>query len=155
MLIYNILTEITIVQFAIIALYEIITISIVTFVFKKRLTLKIYLFVILLALILSTISVIITSGNYGGTAYHERSGWPLQYYFVSRNIGIGTNIAVPYAFNFVFSRFFANTFIWLYLPVVIYAIYLNKKRTRAFILFISIALILFFSLVAGFSKFNL
>jgi len=155
MFIYNLIAEITADQFIIIALYEIIAISIVSFVFKKRLTLRIYFFTILLALILSIISVIIARGNYGGTAYHERFGWPIQYYFVSRNIEIGTNIAVPYSFNFIFSKFFANTFLWLYLPVVIYTIYLNKKRTKAFILYASFALILFIGLVAGFSLFNL
>jgi len=155
MFIYNLIAEITADQFIIIALYEIIAISIVSFVFKKRLTLRIYFFTILLALILSIISVIIARGNYGGTAYYERFGWPIQYYFVSRNIEIGTNIAVPYSFNFIFSKFFANTFLWLYLPVVIYTIYLNKKRTKAFILYASFALILFIGLVAGFSLFNL
>lgn len=155
MFIYNLIAEITADQFIIIALYEIIAISIVSFVFKKKLALRIYFFTILLALILSIISVIIARGNYGGTAYHERFGWPIQYYFVSRNIEIGTNIAVPYSFNFIFSKFFANTFLWLYLPVVIYTIYLNKKRTRAFILCTNFALILFIGLIAGFSLFNL
>lgn len=155
MLIYNLIAEITADQFVVIALYEIITLSIVTFIFKKKLTLKICFFTILLALILSILSMIIARGNYGGTAYHERFGWPIQYYYVSRNIEIGTNISVPYEFNFSFSKFFSNTFIWLYLPVVTYAIYLNKKRIKSFILFISMTLILFFGLVAGFSLFNL
>jgi hypothetical protein len=155
MLIYNHIAEITADQFIIIALYEIITISIIIFLFKKRLTTKIYFFTILLALILSIISIIFARGNYGGTAYHERFGWPIQYYYVSRNIEIGTNIAVPYALDFYFSKFFANTFFWLYLPIVFYTIYLNKKRTKAFILFISLTLLFFFCLIIGFSLFNL
>ena len=155
MLIYNRIAEITADQFVIIALYEIITISIVSFVFKKRLTLRIYFLTILMALILSVISMAIARGNYGGTAYHERFGWPIQYYLVSRNIEVGTNIAVPYSFEFIFSKFLANTFIWLYLPVIIYTIYLNKKRTSAFIIYISFAIIIFIGLVAGFSLYNL
>ena len=155
MFIYNLIAEITADQFAIIAFYEIITIGIVIFVFKKKLTLKIYFFTILLALILSVISMIIARGNYGGTAYHERFGWPIQYYLVSRNIEVGTNIAVPYSFNFIFSKFLADTFLWLYLPVVIYTIYLNKKRTKAFTIYISFILFLFIGLIAGFSLFNL
>lgn len=155
MLIYNHIAEITADQFVIIALYEIIIIGIVTFVFKKKLTIRIYLFTILLALILSVISMIIARGNYGGTAYHERFGWPVQYYIVSRNIEIGTNIAVPFAFNFIFSKFIANTFIWLYILVIICTVYLNKKRNKVFIVFIIISLIFFIGLVAGFSLFNL
>jgi hypothetical protein len=155
MLIYNRIAEIIADQFVIIAVYEIITIGIVTFVFKKRLTIRIYFLTILLAIILSIISMVIARGNYSGTAYHERFGWPIQYYLVSRNIEVGTNIAVPYSFNFIFSKFLANTFIWLYLPVNIYTIYLNKKRTRAFIIYMSFAVIIFIGLVAGFSLFNL
>lgn len=155
MLVYNFIAEITADQFVIIALYEIITVGIISFIFKKRLTLKIYLFVILLALVLSLISTIITRGDYGGTAYHERFGWPIQYYYVSRNIEIGTNIASPYSFNFVLSKFFANTFFWLYLPIVIYSIYLNKKRNRAFIIYVSLIIIFYTGLVVGFSLFNL
>ena len=155
MLIYNTIAEIIAGQFVIIALYEIITIGIVIFVFKKRLTVRIYLITILLAIILSIISMVIARGNYGGTAYHERFGWPIQYYLVSRNIEVGTNIAVPYSFNFIFSKFLANTFLWLYLPVNIYTIYLNKKRTRAFIIYMSFAVIIFIGLVTGFSLYNL
>ena len=155
MLIYNHIAEIIADQFLIIALYEIITIGIVTFVFKKRLTVRIYFLTILLAIILSIISMVIARGNYGGTAYHERFGWPVQYYLVSRNIEVGTNIAVPYSFNFIFSKFCANTFLWLYLPVNIYTIYLNKKRTRTFIIYMSFAVIIFIGLVAGFSLYNL
>ena len=155
MLIYNHIAEIIADQFLIIALYEIITIGIVTFVFKKRLTVRIYFITILLAIILSIISMVIARGNYGGTAYHERFGWPIQYYLVSRNIEVVANIAVPYSFNFIFSKFLANTFIWLYLPVNIYTIYLNKKRTRPFIVYMSFAVIIFIGLVAGFSLYNL
>ena len=118
MLIYNHIAEITADQFVIIAVYEIITISIATFVFKKRLSLKIYLFTILVALVLSLISLIIARGSYGGTAYHERFGWPVQYYYVSRNIEIGTNIAIPYAFNFIFSKFCAK-----YISLVVFTCY--------------------------------
>ena len=99
--------------------------------------------------------MVIARGNYGGTAYHERFGWPIQYYLVSRNIEVGTNIAVPYSFNFIFLKFLANTFIWLYLPVNIYTIYLNKKRTRPFIVYMSFAVIIFIGLVVGFTLFNL
>ena len=155
MLIYNLIAEITADQFVIIAVYEIITIGIVTFVFKKRLTVRIYFLTILLAIILSIISMVIARGNYGGTAYHERFGWPIQYYYVSRNIEVGTNIAVPYSFDFIFSKFFANSFLWLYLPIVIYTIYLNKKRTKTFKIFISITLLAFIGIVSGFSLFNL
>ena len=155
MLVYDLIAEITADQFVMIALFEVITIGIVTFVFKKKLTLKIYLFTILVALVLSLISLIVARGSYGGTAYHERFGWPIQYYIVSRNIEIGTNIAFPYSFYFIFSKFLANTFIWLYLPAMSYTIYLNKKRTRAFILYTIFALILFIGLVVGFSLYNL
>ena len=155
MLIYNLIAEITADQFVIIAVYEIITIGIITFIFKKKLTLKIYLFTIIVALVLSLISLIFTRGSYGGTAYHERVGWPVQYYIISRNIEPGTNIAVPYSFDFIFSKFFANSFLWLYLPIVIYTIYLNKKRTKTFKVFISITLLAFIGMVSGFSLFNL
>jgi len=155
MLIYNLIAEITADQFVIIAVYEIIAISILTFVFKKKLTLKIYLFTILIALVLSVLSLIFARGSYGGTAYHERFGWPVQYYIISRNIEPGTNAAVPYSFNFIFTKFFANTFLWLYLPIVIYTIYLNKKITKMFKIYISITMFAFIGMVSGFSLFNL
>ena len=155
MLIYNLIAEITADQFVIIAVYEVLAICILTFILKKRLLLKTYLFTVIIAFVLSLISLIFTRGGYGGTAYHERLGWPVQYYIISRNIELGTNIAVPYSFDFIFSKFFANTFLWLYLPIVIYTIYLNKKRTKTFKIFISITLLAFIGMVSGFSLFNL
>lgn len=155
MLLYNIIAEIAADQFVIIALYEVITIGIIFLVFKKRLTLKACLITVFMALILSLISTIIARGYYGGTLYHEKLGWPIQYYYVIRSIEIGTNIASPYSFNFVFSKFFANTFIWLYLPIAAFSIYLDKKRNRAFVIYVVIIIIIYTCLVAGFSLFNL
>jgi Na+(H+)/acetate symporter ActP len=86
MLVYNIIAEIAADQFVIIALCEIITVGIIFLVFKKRLTLKASLITVFRALILSLISTIIASRYYGGTLYHEKFGWPMQYYYVIRSI---------------------------------------------------------------------
>jgi hypothetical protein len=87
-------------------------------------------------------STIIARGYYGGTLFHEKFGWPIQYYYVIQNIEVGANVAVPYSFSFIFPKFLANTFFWLYLPIVIYSIYLDRKRNRAFIIYVSIIIII-------------
>ncbi len=154
MLVYNQISEIVADRFIIIALFEVITTGIIFIFFKKRLTLKIFFMTILLALILSLISTMIARGYYGGTFYHEKFGWPVQYYYVTRNIEAGTNVAMPCSFSFIFSKFIANTFFWLYLPVVIYSICLDMKRNRAFIIYVSIIIIIYAGLAMGFSLFN-
>lgn len=62
MLVYNKIAEVVADQFIIIALFEVITVGIIFFVSKKRLTLKTFLISIFIALILSLTSTIIARG---------------------------------------------------------------------------------------------
>jgi hypothetical protein len=80
MLVYNLLSEIIADQFIIIAFSKLLLLVLFFLFLKKRLTLKTCLIAILFALILSLMSTIIARGYYGGTLYHEKFGWPIQYY---------------------------------------------------------------------------
>ncbi len=154
MIFYNQLTELISTQFLVIALFEIVAVIIGIFVFKRKLTLQILLFLIGIAVILSLLSVIVARGNYGGLVYHERFGWPFQYYLVSRNIEIGINTLVPYSFHFDPLKFIANTFFWGFIPLVILIEFFNKSRNKKYQIFAIASLLIFVLLTTGFIYFN-
>lgn len=154
MLLYNQITEITATQFLTIVLFEILMIVVNVFVFKKKLTLKILLYSAIIAATLSLLSIVIVRGNFGGTAYYEKFGWPLQYHIVSRNIEIGTNIAVPHSFHFDLFRFIANAFFWWFTPLIALNIIFNGTNKKQYKLFLTSAILFFILLTVYFSYSN-
>lgn len=103
---------------------------------------------------LSLLSMVIIRGNYGGTAYHEKLGWPLQYHTISRNIEIGTNIAVPYGLHFNLFRFTANAFFWWFVSLIALNIFFKGTTNKQYKLFLSCAILFFILLTMYFSYFN-
>jgi hypothetical protein len=154
MIFYNLITELVSTQFLTIALFEVIVVIIALFVFKRKITAKILFFTIIIAFILSLLSIIIVRGNYGGMAYHERFGWPFQFNSVSRNIEIGTNVSIPYSFHFDFLKFIANTFFWGFIPLVILLEFFNKEKNKKYKIFAMSSLVLFILLTTFFSYSN-
>lgn len=154
MFLYNQITEITATQFLTIALFEILAIIVSVFVFKKKLTLKILLYSAIIAATLSLLSIVIVRGNFGGTAYYEKFGWPLQYHIVSRNIEIGTNIAVPHSFHFDLFRFIANAFFWWFTPLIALNVIFNGTNKKLYKLFLTSAILFFILLTVYFSYSN-
>ena len=154
MIFYNQLTELISLQFLIIALFEVIIVTIALFVFKRKTTTKILFFATIIALVLSLLSITIVRGNYGGMAYHERFGWPFQYDTVLRNIEIGTNISVPYSSHFDFIKFIANTVFWGFIPLIILFEFYSKEKNKKYNIFAISSLVLFILLTVFFSYSN-
>lgn len=124
------------------------------FVFKKKLTGKILLSSIAIALMLSLISIIIARGDYSGTTYREKFGWPLQYYTVFRNIEIGTSIAVPYNFQFNLYRFAMNVIYWWFVPLIALIVNFSGAKDGKYKIFTAGSLLFFVLLTASFSYSN-
>lgn len=147
MILYNLITELISVQFVLIALFEIIAVVVSAFVFKIRPTKQILLVSIIFGIVLSLLSIIVVRGSYGGMAYHERFGWPFQYHFVSRDIEIGTNVAIPYAFRFDLLKFIANTIFWSFIPIITMLSY--KQKRKSYKIFVAGAVLFFIFLTIG------
>lgn len=154
MIFYNLITELISTQFLMVALFEVIVVIIALFVFKRKITAKIIFSTVTIAVILSLLSIIIVRGNYGGMAYHERFGWPFQYHTVSRNIEIGTNIAVPYSSRFDFLKLIANMVFWGFVPLVALLEFFSKEKNKKYNVFAMSSLVLFILLTSFFSYSN-
>lgn len=147
MIFYNYLTELVASQFLLIALFEATVVAISFFVFKKKLTVMTFLFSIIITSVISLISIIVARGSYGGMAYHERFGWPFQYYYVSRNIEIGTNVSIPYSFRFDFLKFIANMVYWGFIPVIVMLWF--EEKNKKYKLFAICSLVFYVLLTLG------
>ena len=151
MLIYNKITELLYDQFLILFVFEVIVILISIFVFKKRFSLTTIIYFILIALLLSLLTISITNGNYGGMAYHDHFGWPFQYYTVSRSI---EGDIIPYHLYFDILKFVANTIYWFFIPFIILSEVFSKKKNKRYQLFIIISITIFALLTILFSTLN-
>lgn len=154
MIFYNQITELIFTQFLIIALFEVIAVTIAFFVFKRKITAKIIFSAVIIAVLLSLLSIIIVRGNYGGMAYHERFGWPFQFHSVSRNIEIGTNVPIPYSFHFDFLKFITNIVFWGFVPLVVLLEFFSKEKNKKYKIFVTSSLVLFILLTTFFSYSN-
>lgn len=153
MFIYNQLTELFFTQFLLLAVYEVIVFGVSVFIFKQKVSWKILLWPAVFALALSLVSSIIAQGDYSGTTYREKFGWPFQYSTMMRYTDPGTPVAAPYLFQFDTLRFIANTAVWGFFPFMIVLAFSDMQRKRVMIFAVS-TLCLFMLLIAGFSYDN-
>lgn len=154
MFFYNQLTELVYSQFLIIALFEIVVIAVAIFIFKRKLSLEKMVYAIVLAFVLSLLSSFFARGTFGGMAYHERFGWPFQYYTVSRGfMGNEPNVPVPGSFHFDFVKFISNCFYWGF-PAVLFFWSIKKSKNKYSMALILGSLAIFVILTVSFSYSN-
>jgi len=155
MLFYNLITELTAPNFILIALFEIFVVAVAVLVFKQKINFKIFLFSIIVAFAFSLMTLAFTRGDYSGELYRERFGWPIQYYGVARSISWDTRpVAVPFAFGFDLLRFLANTFFWMFIPVMGSFYYFSSKKNKKYAIFTFGSLLFFAAITLAFSYAN-
>jgi len=151
MFLYNKITELRYDQFLILFVIEIAIFLATLLLFKKRLSVKLILYSLIIASVLSLLSMIVVNGFYGGMAYHERFGWPCQFQGTSRSFD---DISTPWGFNFDLWKFLANTIYWGLFPSLILFEILSEKKSTKYKLFIIFSFIFFILLTMSFSYIN-
>jgi hypothetical protein len=154
MFFYNIIIELFTTQILFLLLLEAVFLLLAVFIFKIKISSKIVLQTIIVAIILSLLSIVVVRGDYGGMAYHERFGWPFQYHGVSRNIELGTDIAIPYQVSFDSFKFVINTLFWSIFPFIFLIFFTEKVGTQKKLYFLTSFLLVFVFLPLFFSYTN-
>jgi hypothetical protein len=121
MIIYNTLSSLDASQLIIVVLFAGISTAALYFVVRK-IDYKGLLLSILLGIGLTLLSLLIGEGYYGGMLYHEKFGWPAQFYSVIRNIDPQELPALSMPFNQEFNPLKAIENFILYAAIAYMAI---------------------------------
>lgn len=151
MFIYNKISELRFDQFLVLFLIEIAFILTTLFIFKKKLTFKLVFSSLILAIVLSLLSMMIVQGFYGGMAYHERFGWPFQYEGISRGI---EGDSTPWGINLDIWKFLSNTIYWGLFPFLLLSQIFSKKKGRKYQIFLLCSLSFYILMTLLFSYLN-
>jgi len=156
MLIYNTLSALAASQLMIVLILAIISTAIV-FLIVRKMERKVVLLSLLLGIGLTLLSLLIGRGYYGGMFYHEKFGFPAQFYSLNRNIDPQEQPAIPLPFNQDLNLLNAIANIGIYALIASMVIILidsvKGKQTKA-ILATAAALLLLIVSAAGFSIHN-
>jgi hypothetical protein len=120
--------------------------------FKKKLIIKTLLFLVVVAGAISLLSIIAVRGVNSRQVYLERFGLPLQYYFVARENGMGTDGSVPYISEFNTLIFIANTVFWFCISIIATLFY--KQKDKKYKIFYLGSLAFFIVLTLSFSYYH-
>ncbi|MCA9377274.1 hypothetical protein H6762_00705 [Candidatus Nomurabacteria bacterium] len=124
---------------------------------QKKLSFKTYSIALGLGIIFTLLSLIVAQGKYGGMMYHERFGWPAQFYSVSRNIDWSELPSTPIPFNqsFNFIKGFVNVLVYSSVFYLIFNVIESiKAKKNQVIIISSFVLGLTLIMIFGFSIYN-
>lgn len=152
MLIYNSLTELCALQLLVVVILALGSVALVSFM-QKKLFFKTLLIASGVGILVTFLSLIVTQGNYGGTMYHERFGWPAQFYSVSRDIESGLDILIIKDLNPL--KLLVNLLIYSSLFYLIFNVIESiKAKKNQLTIVSSVVLVLTLTTIFGFSTYN-
>jgi hypothetical protein len=128
MLIYNVISELTVAQLLLPILFGMGTLAIGIYIWKPRAITRVITWSGIIAIVVSLLSLVIVQGGYSGTPFRERFGWPIQFYYVTRNLESGGS-PLPSDFQFIFSKFLLNSVFWFFIPSILWLSQSVKKPT--------------------------
>lgn len=134
MFFYNLISEFDSFQ-VLISIIVLIIINILVFIIlKPKINWKNVLFITLTGILISLFSAFIVNGGPSGSNYFERFGYPLEYFYVTRNTADSISIymvAEPSAFGLKLIKFIGNSIFWalvITIPTMFYLSNLSKNK---------------------------
>jgi hypothetical protein len=134
MFFYNLISEFDSFQ-VLISISIFLIINVITFLLlQPKINLKSVLFIVLTGTLISLFSAFVVNGGPSGMSYYERFGYPLEYFYVTRNIADSISIymvAEPSAFGLKLIKFIGNSIFWalvITIPTMFYLSNLSKNK---------------------------
>lgn len=134
MFFYNQISEFDSFQVLISIIVLLIINFVVFIILKPKFNWKNVLFITLAGILISLFSAFVVNGGPSGMSYYERFGYPLQYFYVTRNIADSISIymvAEPSAFGLKLIKFIGNSIFWalvITIPTMFYLSNLSKNK---------------------------